>query len=299
MYEIILQAAKIVPKLPHWLRQTIAIVTGSLAWALSRRQRSHVAANVVHVLGPANCQTVSGRMRVQRTARRIFCSCFQNYLELLALPALTRQEVVARLDVQGAEYLEQALSHGRGAVLFSAHLGPFEYLPSWFSSHGYEMVIPVENLTDGRMLQLMVELRRCNGVDFVPLDGVKAIRTMFEALRRNQIVLITADRAVQGESTMVDFFGTAARLPRGPVDLALRTGAPLVGAFGWRTSGGRMAAEFVPLTLALPDDQRDKPEALQSALTRQLEKVVHDHLDQWVVFEPIWAAIDSRNGLPM
>jgi KDO2-lipid IV(A) lauroyltransferase len=102
-------------------------------------------------------------------------------------------------------------------------------------------------------------------------------------------VLITADRAVAGESVVTDFFGAPARLPQGPVDLSLRSGAPLVGAFGWRSDGGRMGAEFTPLILALPADQRDKREVLQAALTRQLEKVVRTHLDEWVVFEPIWA----------
>ena len=40
------------------------------------------------------------------------------------------------------EHLEEALLLGAGeSSLFQAHLGPFEYLSSWFSAHGYEMVI--------------------------------------------------------------------------------------------------------------------------------------------------------------
>jgi lauroyl/myristoyl acyltransferase len=122
----------------------------------------------------------------------------------------------------------------------------------------------------------------------VPLDGPKAVRMLYDALSDNHLVLITADRAVAGESVVMDFFGAPARMPQGPVDLSLRTGAPLVGAFGWRSAGGRMAAEFTPLTLALPGDQRDKPDILQAALTRQLERTVRAHLDEWVVFEPVW-----------
>jgi Kdo2-lipid IVA lauroyltransferase/acyltransferase len=293
MNELFYRAAKFVPKLPRWLRQIIPVVVGSLAWGLARREREHVTANVSQVLGPSIGQSFVGRVRAQLIVRRIFCNCISNYLELFALSALTRREVVARLDVKGVEYLEEALSYGRGVVLFSAHLGPFEYLPSWFSAQGYEMVIPVEKVRDERMLRLMLELRRRNGVDFVPLDGVKALRTMFNALRRNQIVLITADRAIKGESVVMDFFGAAARLPRGPVDLSVRTGAPLVGAFGWRSAGGRVACEFTPLTLALADHQRDNPEVLQAALTRQLERIVGEHVDEWVIFEPIWADSDS------
>jgi KDO2-lipid IV(A) lauroyltransferase len=294
MYEIFEWAAKVAPQVPRWLRRIIAVVGGSLAWGLARRARNNVTANVAQVLGPSSRHSVAGRVRKHCTARRIFCCCFENYLDLLALPGLTRECIVAAMDVHGAEHLKEALSYGRGVVLFSAHLGPFEYLPSWFSAHGYEMVIPVEKVSDERLLKLMVGLRRRNGVAFVPLDGLRAIRTMFETLRRNQIVLITSDRAIEGESVVGDFFGAPARLPRGPVDLSIRTGAPLLGAFGWRTSGDRMAAEFIPLTLALPDHERGNAEVLQAALTRELERIVKDHLDQWVVFEPIWAKAGSR-----
>jgi KDO2-lipid IV(A) lauroyltransferase len=289
VYEIFRWAAKIVPKLPRGLRQNLAVVIGTLGWLSARRQRERVTANVAQVLGPSIPHTLFGFMQTQRIVRRVFCNCIRNYLDLLALPAVTRQEIVANLDVKGVENLEAALALGRGVVLFSAHLGPFEYLPAWFSARGYRMVIPVEKLRDERLLHLMVDLRRRNGADFVPLDGPKAIRTMYDALSNNQLVLITADRAVAGESVVTDFFGAPARLPQGPVDLSLRSGAPLVGAFGWRSAGGRMAAEFTPLTLALPPDQSDKREVLQAALTRQLEKIVRAHLDEWVVFEPIWA----------
>ena len=288
MFEIFRWAAKIVPKLPRRLRETAAVVIGTLGWLLARRQRKRVTANVTQVLGPSITHSLFDGLQTQRIVRRIFCNCIRNYLDLLALSAVARQEIVANLDVKGVENLEAALALGRGAVLFSAHLGPFEYLPAWFSARGYRMVIPVEKLRDERILQLMVDLRRRSGADFVPLEGLKAIRTMYDALSKNHIVLITADRAVAGESVVTDFFGAPARLPQGPVDLSLRSGAPLVGAFGWRCDGGRMAAEFTPLTLALPGDQRDKREVLQAALTRQLERTVRAHLDEWVVFEPVW-----------
>jgi len=33
---------------------------------------------------------------------------------------------------------------------------------------------------------------------------------------------------------------------------------------------------------------------LAAAVARQLEQVIGDHLDQWVVFEPIWADPATR-----
>jgi lauroyl/myristoyl acyltransferase len=292
MYWVAYRAAKIIPKLPRGLRRAVAVVVGSVAWMLARRERRNVVSNIRHVLALPDQRSLAARIRAQLIGRRIFCNCINNYLELFALPALTTKEVLERIDMNGIEYVLEAISYGQGVILFSAHLGPFETMPfamlRIFSQYSCEMVIPVEKVSDARMLNLMIELRRRSGVNFVPLDGVGAIMTMIEALQNNRLVLVTADRTVKGRSATMDFFGSAARLPRGPVDLSLRTGAPLVGAFGWRGPGGKLYCQFTRLTFALPEDQRKNPDILHTAIVRELEARIAGHLDEWVVFQPIW-----------
>ncbi|HJT57655.1 MAG TPA: lysophospholipid acyltransferase family protein, partial [Ktedonobacteraceae bacterium] len=163
-----------------------------------------------------------------------------------------------------------------------------DYLAQWFSAQGYQLTIPVERLKDERMRKLMVSLRSSKGVNFVPLGGSAPMRTIIQALRNNQIVLITGDRAVQGESVEKPFFGTNARLPIGPVSLSLRTGTPLLGAFGWHASRTTIGGEFVPLTLQLPEEERKNADALMNGLIARMERIIQAHPEQWVVFSPIW-----------
>jgi lauroyl/myristoyl acyltransferase len=296
MYEILRRTPEIVAKIPYRLRLGLAVVTGSLAWVLSRTARRSVTSNVTRVFCQGVPRSLIQRIRIQKIVRQIFCSCAHNYLELFA--SLRPMDIITKFDVQNVEFLEEALSHGAGVILFSAHLGPFEYSSSWLSAHGYQTVIPVERLADQRTLQLMLDFRRRNGVDFVPVGGPKAARRLFKALQRNQIVLITADRAIGGGSIVTDFFGAPAKLPIGPVDLSVRTGAPLVGGFGWRAEGGRVQVEFTRLSLALPSEQRQDKILLQAVLTRQLERVIREHIDQWVVFDSIWDETrDAVEGL--
>src|SRR4029079_11032990 len=122
-------------------------------------------------------------------------------------------------------------------------------------TRGFEMTIPVEKIGEKHFLGMMLEARQSNGGTFVPLPGLAAVRSMLRTLKRRQMVLITADRAIEGKSVVQSFFGEPARLPCGPVDLSVMTGAPLVGGFGWR-EGGRDVIEFVPISLALPDNRR-------------------------------------------
>jgi KDO2-lipid IV(A) lauroyltransferase len=149
-------------------------------------------------------------------------------------------------------------------------------------------VIPVENLKDGRLLRLMLKLRSSEGVHVLPLGGSAPMRAIIQALRQNQIVLIAADRAIIGECVVKTFFGAPARLPLGPVNLSLRTGAPLVGAMGWHCPHGRISGEYMRLTMALSAEERTDPDILHDALIHALEGVIRVHPEQWVVFSSIW-----------
>ncbi len=290
MYNLFRFASVVVPRLPRWLVLVLANVFGFAAWLIARKARKRVTANMIHVLGPEALRTHAGRRRLRRTVRGVFKNSARNYLEMFFLPHTRPEWVVKHLDIGDTEqHLAAALALGRGVILFSAHLGPFEYLAQWFSAKGYQVTIPVERLKDQRMLDLVTRLRSSQGIHFTPLGGSTVLRTIIQALHNNQIVVIPADRAIEGESVVKPFFGEPARLPSGPVSLAQRTGAPLVGAFGWYASSTRMAGEFAPLSLELTEEERANPDTLMCALIERMERYIKAHPDQWVVFSPIWA----------
>lgn len=294
MYYFFLWASRVVPRLPRWLMRLLPDVLGPLIWLLAVSTRKQATCNALHVLGPEVRSTRAGRRKLRRVVRGMFHHSMTNYLEIFTLPYLKRQEIIQRAYGDHLEYLEEALALGKGVILFSAHLGPFEYMVQWFAANGHQVSIPVENLKDERMLRLMVRLRSSQGVHFIPLGGSTPMRAIIQALRKNQIVLITADRAVEGESVIKDFFGASARLPIGPVHLSLRTGAPLVGAFGWRSSRWRIRGEFVPLTLRLSDEERKQPDVLEEALIKEMERFISAHPEQWVVFSRVWEEPNLR-----
>jgi phosphatidylinositol dimannoside acyltransferase len=289
MYNIFRIAAVVVPRLPRWLVPALANAFGFAAWLIARKARKQVTANMVHVLGPAVLSTRAGRGRLRRTVRGVFQNSPRNYLEMFSLPYTPPEWIASHMDIEGVEHLEAALALGRGVILFSAHFGPIDYLAQWFSARGYQMTIPVERLKDQRILDLITKLRSSQGIHFIPLGDSTAVRSIILALRNNQLVVIMADRAIEGESVEKPFFGEPARLPIGPVSLSQRTGAPLVGAFGWHASSKRVGGHFVPLSLELTEEERANPDTLMRALIERMEQYIKAHPEQWVVFAPIWA----------
>jgi lauroyl/myristoyl acyltransferase len=288
MYHFFRLAARVVPLLPEWFLLLLADLVGPLAWLFAVPARRQATINALYILGQDVQKTAAGRRKLRRVVRGMFRSSVGNYLEAFALPRWSQQKILQRADAEHREYLEEALALGKGVIIFSAHFGPFEYMAQWLAASGYQVSIPVEKLKDERMLRLMVELRSSQGVNFIPLGGSAPMRTIIQELRKNHMVLITADRAVEGESVVRDFFGASARLPIGPVNLSIRTGAPLVGATGWRSSRRRVRGGFMRLTLALSEEERKQPDIVEGMLIKEMEQVIRQHPEQWVVFSKVW-----------
>lgn len=295
MYYLFLWGGRIVPRLPPWLLRMLPRLLGSLAWLVATGPRQQATSNVRHVLDAKAQRTATGRRKLQRVVRGMFRNNVSNYLDAFLIPCMkNRQKDLYQRHLLHEEHLKEALSLGKGAIVFSAHFGPFTYLAWWLVALGYQVTIPVENLKNERLMRLTLDLRNQSGVNYLPLGGSAPMRAIFQALRQNQVVLITADRAVEGESVVCDFFGAPARLPIGLVNLSIRTGAPLVGAIGWYSSKARVHADFIRLTLALPEEDRQRPEVIQAAIIAELEQVIRARPEQWIVLSKVW--VDQFEG---
>jgi KDO2-lipid IV(A) lauroyltransferase len=296
MYKLFKLVSVIIPRLPAWSIPTLAEVIGIVAYFVATRARKQATGNMIHVLGKDVAGSRAGRRRLRRTVIQMFQTNVRNYLDLFIIPYIPPEKILNSMTIQGIENLQEALALGKGVILFSAHLGPFNYLAQWMSIKGYHVIIPVERLKDERMLDLTTNFRNSRGVQFLPLGGSGPMRTIIKALRDNHIVLITADRAIVGESVEKPFFGEPARLPIGPVLLSQRTGAALVGGCGWHTSRTRTEAKFVPLTLELTEDERKNTDTMMCAMIHELEQYIKSHPGQWIVFSPVWISGSAKTS---
>ncbi len=191
MYNVFRFASVVIPRLPRWFVLFLADLIGLVTWLVASKARKQATANIIHVRGTKVLATRAGPRRLRRTVQQMFQNNVRNYLDMFSLPYTQPETILSRTHIEGVEHLEAALSLGKGVIIFSAHLGPFNYLAQWISIKGYKITIPVERLKDQRMLDLMLKLRSSKGVQFVPLGGSAPMRTIIKALRNKQIVLIT------------------------------------------------------------------------------------------------------------
>ena len=288
MYTLFLLATRIIPWLPDWLIEATTRIAGLLAWFVATNAREQATQNMLHVLGPQVLDTPRGRRKLRRTVQAMFCNNVLNYVTMFSLSARKPERILRELHIEGKEHFEAALARGKGVIVSSGHTGPFNYLFQWIALSGYDLTIPVEPLKDPRMLDLITSLRSKHGTHILPLQGSASMRMVFQKLRANKAVLLTSDRAIEGQSSEMPFFGATARLPVGVAHLAKRTGATIVGACGWRTPDGKIHGRFSPVSLALSEEQAMNTDEVQRAIVALMEQNIAEHPDQWMVFASIW-----------
>jgi KDO2-lipid IV(A) lauroyltransferase len=279
-------ALAVVPRLPQRLVQRVGLAVGWVLWATLPGPRRRVTANLAHV--PA---LAANSQRLRRAARQVFGNSILNYIDFFRLPSVSAGELAEYWTVSGVEQVDAALAEGRGCILICSHLGNFDYALRHFLNLGYKLTVTQEHLKPERLHQLVMQVRNLPGLHFAPVDSTSGLRALLTALRRNEIVLMPADRDIQGHGEAVTFFGEPAPLPTGGIQLAQRTGAALLGVFPHRQGLAHGLGEFVPLPALNDEEHAAEPDPTRRSL-RQVAKLLEQHItrspEQWVIFAPVW-----------
>ena len=110
----------------------------------------------------------------------------------------------------------------------------------------------------------------------------QALRELSRVLRNNQIAVIIADEYRGSTGIAVPLFGKTVRAGRGPVTLALRTGAAVVPACVVRQPDNTLKLQIEP-ELELDRSGRGQRQIRENTirLTQWLERTVRQYPDQW------------------
>src|SRR5437764_61765 len=128
MYYLFRFATRILPWIPRRLAYALGNIVGLIAWLVARKARRQATKNMIHVLGAQVQQTRAGRKKLRRTVQGMFVNNTHNYLEIFTLQSLSSEKILRNIHIEGWEHLNAAPAQGKGAIIFAAHLGPFDYL---------------------------------------------------------------------------------------------------------------------------------------------------------------------------
>jgi phosphatidylinositol dimannoside acyltransferase len=262
-------AAWLVPKVPVALSYGVAWLGAEIAYRFVPSRRRAVASNLRRVMG---IDEVSGAVR------SVFHTQAYNYADLFLMPRLNPGWLTERLEITNLPSFLHACDQGKGVIIATAHLGNFDLLVQVTQSLNVPAAVLVERLEPEALHQTVVRLRGAHGIRLIPA-GPAGLREAVRLLKSGGVLAIGADRDLQRKGEPMSFFGAPARMPIGAIELAKRTGAALVPAFGLRLPGRRYRITIEPPIV---------PDA--GTLIGVMERYIREHPEQWIVFQELWGA---------
>jgi lauroyl/myristoyl acyltransferase len=224
----------------------------------------------------------------QRVAE-VYRSYGRYYAESFRLPALSEEEVDARLSVDGYEHFEKALEGDLGPIMVLPHLGSWEWCGFWLAKvKKLPITVVVEQLEPPALFEWFAEFRRRIGMEVVPV-GPDAGRAVTKAIKARHVVALLSDRNVGQGGVEVEFFGERTTLPAGPATLARRTGATVLPVAIYDRPGGRHHAVVKPpLSTERRSTLREDVVRITQEMAHALEDLIRAAPEQWHLLQPNW-----------
>ncbi len=277
--------AKWIPRLPAWLAYGLARAIGTLVYYLHPPTRNAVAHNQKRALGSRATPAA-----IAISTRRALQNLVKVYIDEFRIPSLSGDDLKAAVDIYGMELFEEARARGKGVILATAHFGAPSLVGQLLAVLGYPTTVVVEHLQPEALFEFVTSLRSSHGLKMIPLD--KPLIGLIRTLRKeNGVVGLVVDRNVTGTGVRLPFMGEELIAADGAVQLARRTGAPIVVAFCRRKNNRRYEAWVLP-ALNFDDLSDDEDIAVQEGTARlmaQLETFIRTEPAQWVLTTPLWS----------
>jgi len=224
---------------------------------------------------------------VKRIVQKIYINWFFNVVDFLKHPIVSKEKLKKRVEIVGLENLDNALKKDKGVVIFTAHIGNFEWGACKVALEGYEIWGTSVSRPYKRTNNFFESRRLSKGLKTFYINNLLHI---FRILKNNEIIAIPTDWDSQGSARQYDFFGNKAYIPSGPVEIAMKSGAPLIPSFIRRKSKyNHFQVIEEPIELETEGDKKELIAINTQKMIKVLEKYIREDIDQWEMFHNIWA----------
>lgn len=181
----------------------------------------------------------------------------------------------------GVSALEDATHAGRPVILATGHFGNYDVARAALIARGLRvgaLYRPMKNRLFNRHYVAAISLI---GAPLFP-RGKQGMAAMVKFLKSGGMLGLLMDQHM-AHGAPLTFFGQPALTATSAADLALRYDALLIPIYGIRQPDGVNFTVHVD-----PPIPHGSPEAMSQAINDSLERIAHDHLDQWFWIHRRW-----------
>lgn len=271
---MLLSFLRLLSYLPLRFCHGLGILVGWMVYGLDKRYRARLNANaqLAHIDAAARRASVGemGKMLMEIPL-------------LWGRPNHKRLESLAHWG-EGAHLIREALAIGKGVIVLSPHLGPFEVCPQLYAEeYGHEHPITVlfRPPKQAWLRQVVLHARQRPGFQTAPAN-LQGVRQMLKALKSGHCVGLLPDQVPPtGLGVWAPFFGQPAYTMTLASRLAHQTGATVLLARADRLPKGR---GFVVHLSRLEETLTDNADVTHSAtvINRAMETLILQKPSQYL-----------------
>ena len=210
-------------------------------------------------------------------------SYLRNFYEVLALPAWSEAEIQRRVRAVNEPAVRDAYA-GPGVVVALPHSGNWDLAGAWACVTGMPVTTVAEQLSDPDYAAF-VTFRESLGLEVVSHRDPGALTALIEAIRRQRVVCLLADRDLAGTGIAVYWRGRSITMPAGPAIVARRTGAALLPAVSQFTEDGMVIIIGDPITHR---QGRDGLAAMMQAVADFFADTIARQPEDWHMMQPFF-----------
>lgn len=269
---------------------------GRMAFYLIGKYRHRVIGNLLIGFGKEKSLD-----EIQKLAREVFYHFTLTPLETLYLAANAHkaERLIKSIQIEGRNYLDEALAKGKGVIGLGAHLGSFTLLGTRLAVEGYPFNIIINEGNFPNLSKRLARYQRILGQKpFSPKRNISMIKNSLNCLQRNEILYLIADEQQRRGGIPVSFFGQEAYTPPGPAIFSIKAGAPILPMFILREGGlPKRLVIHPPVEIGPSLDEKRDIEKLTAQFTKVIEEIIGKYPEQWAWLNRRWKLPYRRETL--
>jgi len=287
---VALTAAFLVPKLSLGQVQGVGRFIGRRILPIARSRVARIHEHLKLAMPELSEQD---RRRIARESLESSAMLFTEALWISAFSQEKHGHLVT--DARPEEFdrsLELAKSRGKGLIIITGHVGPWELLGAWLTKRIGMPILAVASAPNiPELADALLKIREAAGVKIV-YRGDAGIAVM-RHLRAGGCVVMLADHNLKGEGIEVPFFGHPAHSMLSIARVAVRSGAVTVTGFCYRRPECRVEIIMDEPLSWQTDDRIAAERALTAAFAQRIEAGIRRDPGQWLWMHRRWRRRDS------
>jgi len=203
-----------------------------------------------------------------------------------AVFAMTRGFVPLEIEPEDICILQQCVDEGRGTLVVSAHLGPWEQVGASVVAAGFPLTSIARESYDPRLTATYGRLRQRHGIGWIYRGEPGAMARAMLHLQGGGLLGVIMDLKTRVPSVSSPFLGNPAPTAIGPARMALRSGARVVVLTAAPNGLGHLAVSVTPILTGDLSASAEGELELTNRLNEELSRRIRALPDRWLWMHP-------------